>query len=87
MRSHGAAVFAPSAFHFDNIGAKIGENHAGGGAGDDAAEVEYADTLKYGGQENEDNMRGGDVMRADDPITMAQVLKNYRLNPMRLKVA
>ena len=56
MRTHGAAIFTASAFYFDNVGAQIGENHAGGGAGDDAAQVKDADTFEYRGQENEDSM-------------------------------
>jgi hypothetical protein len=57
MRTHRSAVFAATgAFHFDDVGAQVGQNHTGGGAGDDAAQVEDANTLKYGGQENEDSI-------------------------------
>jgi hypothetical protein len=56
MRTHCAAVFtAADAFHFDDLRAQVGQNHAGGGAGDDGAEVEDAYALEYGGQENEDS--------------------------------
>ena len=57
MRAHRTAIFAAAgAFHFDDVGAQVGQDHAGGGAGDDGAQVENANTFEYGGQENEDSM-------------------------------
>ena len=57
MRTHRAAIFAAAdAFHFDDLGAQVGQNHAGGGAGDNGAQVEDANTFEYRGQENEDSM-------------------------------